>query len=79
MAYSTTILLWGLLKYHDAYDNAGELGNMLDCVKWPLDYFIKAHTQPNELFVQVGRDGWIERERRFQMGCCKRTVVEIDP
>ncbi|XP_064604141.1 endoglucanase 4-like [Liolophura sinensis] len=54
MAASTTILAWGLLQWKDAYQSSGQLDRMYDCIKWPLDYFLKAHTGPNELYVQVG-------------------------
>lgn len=53
MASSVTVLTWGLLKYKEAYIAAGELKSMLDCIKWPLDYFMKAHTSKFELYVQV--------------------------
>ena len=53
MAYSVTVLTWGLLRYNDAYVAAGELKNMLDCIKWPLDYFMKAHTSKYEFYAQV--------------------------
>ena len=53
MASSVTVLTWGLLKYIEAYIAAGELKSMLDCIKWPLDYFMKAHTSKFELYVQV--------------------------
>ena len=41
MAFSVTMLSWGLVEYRDAYEDAGELNYMLDCIKWPLDYFKK--------------------------------------
>ena len=53
MAFSTTLLTWGLLEYRDAYLNSGELENMLDSIKWPLDYFIKAHVKPDVFYGQV--------------------------
>lgn len=53
MAASTTILAWGLLQWKDAYQASGQLDRMYDCIKWPLDFFLKAHTGPNELYVQV--------------------------
>ncbi|RMX51380.1 hypothetical protein pdam_00011347, partial [Pocillopora damicornis] len=61
MASSVTVLTWGLLKYKEAYIAAGELKSMLDCIKWPLDYFMKAHTSKFELYVQVG-DGVKDHE-----------------
>ncbi|XP_013419079.1 uncharacterized protein LOC106179839 [Lingula anatina] len=59
MGWSTMTLTWGLVDYKDAYVAAGEYNNMLSSVKWPLDYFIKAHTSKNELYVQVG-DGYAD-------------------
>ena len=54
MAFSVTMLSWGLVEYRDAYDDAGELSYILDCIKWPLDYFIKAHIKQEEFYGQVG-------------------------
>ncbi|KAK2174573.1 hypothetical protein NP493_792g00000 [Ridgeia piscesae] len=54
MAYSVTMLSWGLIEYRDAYQAAGELAYGLDCIKWPLDYFIKAHVGKNKFYGQVG-------------------------
>ena len=53
MAASVTVLAWGLLEFKDAYQDAGELENMLDSIKWPLDYLIKCHTAKFELYGQV--------------------------
>ena len=55
MASSVTMLARGLVEYRDAYELAGELQNGLDCIKWPLDYFIKAHVADNKFYGQVGR------------------------
>jgi hypothetical protein len=33
MAWSTTVLTWGLLEYWDAYEKSGELANMLDSIR----------------------------------------------
>ncbi len=53
MTFSTTLLTWGFLEYGHAYVDSGELQYMLDCIKWPLDYFIKAHVKPDVLYGQV--------------------------
>lgn len=53
MASSTTLLAWGLLEYKDAYEHSGQLENMYDCIRWPLEWMLKCHTGPNELYVQV--------------------------
>ncbi|ESO99300.1 hypothetical protein LOTGIDRAFT_113614 [Lottia gigantea] len=57
MAFSTTMLTWSLLEFQDAYQASGQLQHMYDSIKWPLDYFLKAHTKPNEFYVQVGDGG----------------------
>eukprot|EP00624_Nannochloropsis_granulata_P004445 evm.model.NODE_31977_length_99932_cov_29.870142.26 len=53
-AWSTTVLAWGALEYADAYEAAGETDHLLATLRWGLDYFIKAHVSPEELYVQVG-------------------------
>lgn len=45
MAAATTMLLWGLVDYVDAYKSSSQLDDMWDCVRWSLDYFLKAHTR----------------------------------
>lgn len=57
MAYSTTTLTWGLLEYWDAYEKTGELENALSGIKWALDFLAKAHTAPDEFYVQIGDGG----------------------
>lgn len=53
MAASTTLLTWGLLRYKDAYQHSGQLEHMYSCIRWPLEWMLKCHTAPNELYVQV--------------------------
>lgn len=45
MAYSATVLLWGLIRWPDAYEAAGELKNMRDNLRWALDFFVKVRTR----------------------------------
>ncbi|XP_013393923.1 uncharacterized protein LOC106161501 [Lingula anatina] len=54
MAWSAMTLTWGLIDHKDAYVKAGEYQNMKNCVKWPMDYFMKAHTAKDEFYAQVG-------------------------
>jgi len=54
MAASATQLAWGIVQYHDAYSASGQLPAALDNLKWATDYFVKAHTAPDELWGQVG-------------------------
>lgn len=53
MAATTTLLGWSLLEYADAYRASGQLGEMFDCIRWPLEWLLKCHTGENELYVQV--------------------------
>lgn len=53
-AWTTTVLAWGVLEFGDAWRAAGEHANVLDALRWSYDYIIKAHTAPDELYVQVG-------------------------
>ena len=53
-AASVTVLAWGILSFWDGYVRAGELANVLDSIKWPLDYLIKCHVAPNKFYAQVG-------------------------
>ncbi|CAG2180693.1 unnamed protein product, partial [Oppiella nova] len=54
MAYTITMLAWGLVDYEDAYQKAGELENVRNAIKWGTDYFIKCHTSDTEFYGQVG-------------------------
>ncbi|HET9864408.1 MAG TPA: glycoside hydrolase family 9 protein, partial [Steroidobacteraceae bacterium] len=57
MAASATMLAWGIVEYRNAYVQTGQLDTALDELRWATDYFIKAHTAPNELYGQVGAGG----------------------
>lgn len=41
MAYTMTVLGWGLVDYEHVYEKSGELENMRKAIKWGTDYFIK--------------------------------------
>nr|AGP76413.1 endo-beta-1,4-glucanase 2 [Microtermes pallidus] len=55
MAYTATVLAWGLVDYEAGYTSAGALDDGRKAVKWATDYFTKAHTTPTEFYGQVGR------------------------
>jgi len=55
MAYTATVLAWGLIDYEAGYSSAGALDDGRKAVKWATDYFIKAHTAANEFYGQVGQ------------------------
>lgn len=54
MAYSATMLAWSVYEYKQGYEASGQLEEILDNIRWATDYFVKAHTAPNELWGQVG-------------------------
>jgi hypothetical protein len=53
MAFTVTMLSWTLLEYGADVADAGELAHALESIKWGTDYFIKAHTRPDELWAEV--------------------------
>ena len=42
-----------MIEYEDAYKATGQLDEMYGMIKWPLDFFIKAHTKDEEFYGQV--------------------------
>ena len=48
------MLAWSVVEYSDGYEQAGQLEEIKDNIRWATDYFMKAHTKPNELWGQVG-------------------------
>ncbi|CAM6036387.1 unnamed protein product [Sphagnum compactum] len=57
MAFTVTMLAWGVIEYKTQLQSANQLEYALDAIQWGTDYFIKAHTAPNVLFGEVG-DGY---------------------
>ncbi|XP_076256424.1 endoglucanase F-like isoform X2 [Rhynchophorus ferrugineus] len=54
LAYSITVLSWGVMKHPDIYKSVDEYESVINVIKWGTDYFIKCHVSPNELYGQVG-------------------------
>ncbi|XP_073047904.1 endoglucanase 11-like [Primulina eburnea] len=54
MAFTVTLLSWGVIEFREEIAAAGELRHALEAIKWGTDYFIKAHTHPHVLWAQVG-------------------------
>ncbi|KAL8144246.1 hypothetical protein V2J09_017278 [Rumex salicifolius] len=54
MAFTVTMLSWGVLNYGGEMAAASEYEHALEAIKWGTDYFIKSHTSPNVLWVEVG-------------------------
>ncbi|CAG0886958.1 unnamed protein product [Darwinula stevensoni] len=54
MAFTTTVLAWGMIEYANAYDSAGLSEEGREQLRWATDYFIKAHPSEKKFFGQVG-------------------------
>ncbi|KAJ7296197.1 hypothetical protein O6H91_Y138100 [Diphasiastrum complanatum] len=54
MAFTITMLSWSLVENGHELDEAGELKNARNAVRWGSDYLLKAAATPNQLWVQVG-------------------------
>ncbi|KAJ1273457.1 hypothetical protein BS78_06G282100 [Paspalum vaginatum] len=79
MAYAVTMLSWGVIEFEKEMVAANNLQRALDAIRWGTNYFIKAHTEPNGLWVQVG-DGDSDHlcwERAEDMST-PRTAFKID-
>ena len=51
---ATAVLAWGLVQWKDAYQAAGQYTQMLDSIKWSLDFFLKCwKPNQNKLYGQV--------------------------
>lgn len=57
MAASATLLAWGVVENREAYEQTGQLEHIQNNLRFVADYFVKAHTGPNELWGQVGNGG----------------------
>lgn len=53
MAYTMTMMAWGMIEFKSAYVNSNDWSASLDLLKWGTDYLLKAHTAKYELYVQV--------------------------
>ena len=53
MAFTTTVLNWGLLEFANSYNMSGETNQVLRAIKWTTDYFIKCHVEDFVVYGQV--------------------------
>lgn len=54
LAFSVTMLCWGVKEYRDAYVASGQLPFVLNNIRFAADFLMKCHTAPNEFWGQVG-------------------------
>ncbi|XP_074376812.1 endoglucanase 10-like [Apium graveolens] len=57
MAFTASVLSWGILEYEDHMKKARQLDHARDSLKWITDYLINAHPSENVLYIQVGDPG----------------------
>jgi len=53
MAYSASMLAWGLYEYGDAVESCGEMTNYVNNLTWVLDYFVRCDLGDSVIY-QVG-------------------------
>ncbi|KAI0693824.1 Six-hairpin glycosidase-like protein [Cytidiella melzeri] len=54
MSYSVMSVCWGALDYGKGYELANQTSYLDDMIRWSMDWLMKAHPEPNTLYVQVG-------------------------
>ncbi|XP_042374755.1 endoglucanase 6-like [Zingiber officinale] len=54
MAFTVTMIAWGVAEYGRQMETSGELGHAMEAIKWGTDYLLKAHPQPFVLYGEVG-------------------------
>jgi hypothetical protein len=54
MAFTVTMLSWSAIEFGAEVAAAGEWRHVLEAVKWGTDYLVKAHTEPDVLWAEVG-------------------------
>ncbi|KAF2304265.1 hypothetical protein GH714_029017 [Hevea brasiliensis] len=79
MAFTVTTLSWSAIAYKKELEAACEMENVRAGIKWGTDYFLKASSRRNRLYVQVGdpvadHQCWVRPENMKT----PRTVLKID-
>ncbi|XP_038886295.1 endoglucanase 16 [Benincasa hispida] len=79
MAFTVTTLAWAALTYPAELEAAGEMENTKAAIQWGTDYFLKAASRRNRLYVEVGdpvkdHECWVRPENMRT----PRTVLQID-
>nr|XP_006820532.1 PREDICTED: endoglucanase 22-like [Saccoglossus kowalevskii] len=54
IAFSMTLISWGLIHFTESYKNPGYYNRALDCIKWGTDYLLKTLTK--DLVVVIGNN-----------------------
>ena len=75
MAFTITMLSWGVIEYGEQIATAGEYGHALEAIKWGTDYFIKAHTHPNVLWVEVTQKNLLQIYMSFPRASVESGII----
>jgi len=54
LSFSLMSICWGAIDFGSGYDTGNQTAYLDDMLRWGLDWLIKAHPSPDQLFVQVG-------------------------
>ncbi|GAU32805.1 hypothetical protein TSUD_152540 [Trifolium subterraneum] len=79
MAFTVTTLSWAAIFYKAEFEATNEMGNIQDAIRWGTNYFLKASSRRNKLYVEVGdpvddHNCWAPPEKMKT----KRSVKSID-
>ncbi|KAJ9580331.1 hypothetical protein L9F63_004011, partial [Diploptera punctata] len=79
MAFSMTLLAWGVISHEAGYTKASSLEDARKAIKWGTDYFLKCHVSEHELYGQVG-DGTLDHDSwgRPEDMTMERPATKID-
>ncbi|KAJ9588698.1 hypothetical protein L9F63_018012 [Diploptera punctata] len=79
MAFTATLLSWGVIDYEEGYTKADSLEDARKAIKWATDYFLKCHVSEFEFYGQVGEGNldhnWWGRPEDMTM---ERPAYKID-
>ncbi|XAR57539.1 Cellulase [Bertholletia excelsa] len=79
MAFTVTTLSWAAIFYQSELKSAGELENVHASIRWGTDYFLKASSKRNRLYVQVGNpEADHQCWKRPEDMDTSRSVLQID-
>ncbi|KAG0165755.1 hypothetical protein DFQ28_008331 [Apophysomyces sp. BC1034] len=59
LSHSLALIAWGAIEWYDGYVKANQANYLQEMMRWGMDWLIKAHPEPNVLYVQVG-DGNVD-------------------
>ncbi|ONK73402.1 uncharacterized protein A4U43_C04F31110 [Asparagus officinalis] len=79
MAFAMTMISWSVIEFEREIYICNQLEKALDAIQWGTDYLIKAHTQANVLWSQVG-DGYSDHRcwERAEDMTTSRTAYKVD-